>query len=480
MKLTLAEYISGIQNKNFSAIQVVSHYLQKAKENNSKTNAYISFADNYIKENLSSLEQKFLAWAPIAVKDLILTKWVKTTFASKMGENFVAPYSATCFARLEEAGACLVGKTNLDEFAMGGSNETSAFWPVVNPLGENRIPWWSSGWSAVAVADDTCVAALATDTWWSVRQPAFMCGVVWLKPTYGRISRYWVQSMASSFDQVWTLTKTVADAVTLLSIMAGEDEHDLTTAARGQEQTNLDKQARQEAIAKGSFVGKKIGYLKEFFDEWLDPLIADNTKRVLQEAEKAGATIVPIDFPLLKYCIATYYILMPAEVSTNLARFDWVRFWLQDDTADFDTIAEYYASVRERGFWKEVKRRILIWSYVLSAGFYDAYYRKAQQVRNKIQQEFKKIFASVDCIVGPTSPDLAWKIWERVDDPLKMYLADIYTVPANLWWFPAMHIPTGMVEKDGESFAVGVQVMADQRREDVIFDLWQAIENLKK
>lgn len=475
MNLTIASYLEKIATWEYNAEQVLAHYLEKAKANNTKTNAYISFADEYIQNNFSALTEKPLAWAPIAVKDLILTKWVKTTFGSNMGKDFVAPYSATCFQRLEEAGWCLIGKTNLDEFAMGWSNETSAFGPVINPLGNNRIPGWSSGWSAAAVADDTCIGALGTDTWWSVRLPAFMCGIVWLKPTYGRVSRYGVQAMASSFDQVGVMTKTVEDAVILLDVISWKDEHDATTLDR-----DTDKAGRKTALQNSTFAGKKIGFLKEFFDEWIDPIIAQHTKDILAEAEKQWATVVPLDFPLLKYMVAVYYVLMPAEASTNLARFDWMRFWQQDDTSAYDTIQDYYATVREHWFGTEVKRRILLWTHVLSAGFYDAYYRKAQQVRAKMLHEFKKIFAQVDCILGPTSPDLAWKIWEKINDPLKMYLADIYTIPANIGGFPAMSVPTTKIEKDGEPFALWVQIMADQYREDILFDVGTAIEKLKK
>ena len=302
-----------------------------------------------------------------------------------------------------------------------------------------------------------------------------MCGIVGLKPTYGRVSRYGVQAMASSFDQVGVMTKTVEDAATLLEIIAWKDERDATTLDR-----DIDKAWRKKALENGTFAGKKIGFLKEFFDEWIDPIIAQHTKDILSQPEKQWATIVPLDFPLLKYMVAVYYVLMPAEASTNLARFDWIRFGQQDDTSAYETLQEYYANVRDQWFGTEVKRRILLGTYVLSSWFYDAYYRKAQQVRAKMLQEFKKIFAQVDCILGPTSPDLAWKIGEKINDPLKMYLADIYTIPANIGGFPAMSVPTTKIEKDGEPFALGVQIMADQCREDILFDVGRAIEKLQK
>lgn len=473
MSLTLKQYIEKVQTKELDPSSVVLTYLEKAKKENAICNAFISFADEYIQNNIASLSQKSLHGAPIAVKDLILTSWVPTTFGSAIAKDFVPPYSATCFKKLEEAGWCLLWKTNLDEFAMWWSNENSAFWPVVNPYGANRISGWSSWWSAAAVAADLCIAALGTDTWWSVRQPAFMCGIVGLKPTYWRISRYWVQAMASSFDQVWVMTKTVEDAAILLDVISWHDEHDATSVEKNDHASWFD------ALQHMNLAWKKIWYCKQFFSEGIDPLIADNTKKVLAFAKKQWADIIELDFPLLQYMVAVYYILMPAEVSTNLARFDGIRFWLQDDTSTYASIKDYYASIRDKWFGTEVKRRILMWSYVLSAWFYDAYYRKAQKVRAKMQQTMNSLFDTVDVIIGPTSPELAWKIWERTNDPLKNYLADIYTIPANIGWFPAMNVPTWFVEKDGETFAVWVQLMAPHWREDVLFGIGKCIEWFK-
>ena len=474
MSLTLKEYIEQVDAWTIQPAAVVSAYIEKAKVANATTNAYLTFANEYVENNLASLQSKDLRGAPIAVKDNILTAWVRTTFASNIAKDFIPSYSATCFTNLENAWWCLIAKANMDEFAMGWGNENSAFWPVVNPYGNNRIPWGTSGWSAAAVAADMCLAAIGSDTWWSVRQPAFMCGVVGLKPTYGRVSRYGVQSMASSFDQVWVITKTVYDSVLMLQAVAWQDIHDATSVQRN------DSASRMEAVRNAKLQWKRIWYFKQFFDEGIDPIIADNTKGVLARAKSQWADIVELDFPLLKYMVAVYYILMPAEVSTNLARFDWLRFGLQDDTSTFASIKDYYATIRDRWFWTEAKRRILMWSYVLSAWFYEAYYRKAQLVRAKMQQTMNSLFHDVDIILWPTSPELAWKIWERVNDPLKNYLADIYTIPANIWWYPAINIPTGLVQKDGEQFAVGVQLMATHWREDLLFDIGQCIENMPK
>lgn len=474
MSLTLKSYIEQVEAWVLQPEVVVSWYVAKAKEQNGKYNIYLNFADEYIKNNLQKLQSWSLKWAPIAVKDLILTKWVTTTFGSKIASWFVPPYSATCFEKLEQAGWCMIWKANLDEFAMGWSNENSGYWPVINPYGNNRVSGWSSGWSAAAVAADLCIAAIGTDTWWSVRQPAFMCWIVWLKPTYGRVSRYGVSAMASSFDQVWVMTKTVYDAALMLQAISWQDKHDATSIEKNDSKTWFD------ALQQPTLKWKKIWYCKQFFGEWIDPLIEENTKKILEQARSLWAEIVELDFPLLKYMVAVYYILMPAEVSTNLARFDWIRFGLQDDTSTFASIKEYYATVRDRWFGTEVKRRILMWSYVLSAWFYEAYYRKAQMVRAKMQQTMNSLFDKVDVILWPTSPELARKIWERTNDPLKNYLADIYTIPANIGWYPAMNVPSWFVEKDWEQFAVGIQLMAPHWKEDSLFEIGQCIENMQQ
>ncbi len=470
MNLTLSTYLENIATGKTTAHEVMAYYVDKAKQENSKYNAYLTFADTYIQDNLDTLAKWPLAGAPIAIKDLICTQWVRTTFASHIAENFVPSYSATCFKLLEEAGGCLIGKVNCDEFAMGWSNENSAYGPVVNPYGDNRISGGSSGWSAAAVAADLCIAAIGTDTGWSVRQPAAMCGVVWLKPTYGRVSRYGVQAMASSFDQVGVITKTVEDAAILLKAISWHDTKDSTSVERH------DTDTRQNALRNSSLKWKKIWYFTQFFDEGIDPIIAAQTKQVLARAEAQWATVIPMDFPLLKYMVAVYYVLMPAEVSTNIARFDGIRYGLQDDTSTYSSIKEYYDTIRDKGFGTEVKRRILTWSFVLSAWFYDAYYRKAQIVRAKMQQAMSKIFDDVDVILWPTTPEFAWKIWERTNDPLKNYLADIYTIPANIWGYPAMNVPIGFTQIDNETFASGIQLMANHWREDTLFDIGQAIE----
>jgi len=361
----------------------------------------------------------------------------------------------------------MLGKTNMDEFAMGSSNENSCFWPVKNPHDVNRVSGWSSGGSAVAVAADLCLAALWTDTWGSVRLPAALCGVVWTKATYGRVSRYGVQAMSSSLDHIWTLTKTVEDAVLLMSTLSGQDPKDATTIPF----TSQEAQDRKAALQWKDLRNRRIAVPKQFFDEGLDEEVKQICLSTIQQLEEQGAIVEWIDLSLVTSGIPVYYILSPAEVSTNMARFDGVRFGLQDETVDKDSIYAYYTSIRSEGFGEEVKRRILIGSYVLSAWFYDAYYRKALAVRAQMKREFAKLFGSYDAIVWPTSPEVARKIGEKIDDPVKMYLADIYTVLANIVWNPAISVPIWFIKKEGKQLPVGFQVMTKQRDEATMFGI---------
>lgn len=464
MSLTLKQYIEGVENGTLDAKSVISEYMKKAENHLGKgTNALLTMADDYIEDHLDEAVTKKLHGAPLIVKDNILIKDIRTTCGSKMLENYKAPYTATCRQKLEANGALVIGKSNMDEFAIGSSNEYSAYWPAINIYGNNKITWGTSWGSAVAVAADLCIAALGTDTGGSVRQPAFMCNIVGLKPTYGRVSRYGVQAQASSFDQVGVLTKTVEDAAILLDQIAGWDINDSTSVAKD------DHSSRFDALQKKDLKGVKIAVLNEFFAEGVDPLIEQQTRAMIAKAESLWATVEYMDFPLLKYIVPTYYILTPAEVSTNLARFDGIRYGLQDDPSSFGAIHDYYSDIRDRWFGPEVKRRILVGTYVLSAGYYDAYYRRAQQVRKKIKMAFDELFTTYDVVLWPTSPELAWTINERIDDPIKNYLADIYTIPASLGGYPAMNIPSWFVEKDGEQFSTWVQLMAQQWREDTLF-----------
>ncbi len=386
-----------------------------------------------------------LAGVPIAVKDVFTTKGIRTTAASKILENFIAPYDATVVARLEEAGAIILGKTNCDEFAMGSSNENSGFHPVRNPRDHSRVPGGSSGGSAAAVAAGMAVASIGSDTGGSIRQPAAFCGVVGLMPTYGRVSRYGLIAFASSLDHPGPFGKTVKDTALLLQVLAGRDPMDSTTA---------DVPVPDYSAQVGQPVtGLKIGVPAEYFGEGLDPEVRAAVEHGIQELAKAGAEIVPISLPHTAYAIPTYYVIATAEASSNLARYDGVRYGLRTDGK---TLAEMYRRTRDAGFGAEVKRRIMLGTYVLSAGYYDAYYLKAQRVRSLLARDFDAAFVKVDAIVTPTTPTPAFKLGEKTDDPLAMYLADIFTVTADLVGIPGISIPCG---KSKEGLPIGMQIL---------------------
>lgn len=474
MNLTLKQYLNKIENWELKIENVVESYLNKAKQENPNLNAYLRFHEDYIEKNINDFKNRPLKAAPIAIKDIILTKWYVSSCASKMLEDYVPPYSATCFQNLENAWWLMIGKANMDEFAMGWSGEKSAFGPTKNPHGTNRISGWSSSGSAAAVAADLCIAALWTDTWWSIRQPASLCWVVWIKPTYGRVSRFGVQAMASSLDQVWVFAKTVEDSKIMLQSISWHDDNDATSIKID------DYKKWDESLETKDLKNFKIAVPKQYFEEWID----ENVKKVILESiEKAKslwAQVDWIDMPILKYALAVYYIVVPAEVSTNLSRFDGIRFGYQEDTFDYDKIYDYYANIRAKGFGDEAKRRIMIWTYVLSAWYYDAYYVRAQKVRKKIKMEFDRVFADYDLIIWPVSPTVAWKIWQIIDDPIKDYLADIYTISVNLAWLPGMSLPVGFAEDQGENMPVWLHIVANQWNEDKIFAFANVMEkNLK-
>ncbi len=469
MSLTLKKYIKSIENWELKVESIVSEYLDKANSNIGKNeNAFVRIHRDYVKNNLDKIKNFKLKWAPIGLKDNIMTKWYISSCGSKMLENYVAPYSATCFENMEKNGWFLMWKTNMDEFAMWGSTETSYFWPTYNCFWKNRIPWWSSGGSAVAVAKDLCIAALGTDTWGSVRQPAAMCGVVWLKPTYGRVSRYGVQSMASSLDQVWTLTKTVEDAEILLKAIMWFDKKDSQSDKRADEIIKSNKKINEY----------KIALPKQVLWEWLDSKIKERILDVVSKLREKWVQIDDVDLPVLDYGISIYYTLMPAEVSTNLVRFDGIRFGLQENTLDHSNIHEYYQKIRSEWFGEEAKRRILLGTFSLSSANYEWYYLRAIKVRQKMIQDMENIFEKYDLILSPTTPEVAWKIWEKINDPLKMYLADMYTVPANLAWLPAISVPVGTVEDNGEQMPVWLHLMANKWKEDDLFVVGGEIEKI--
>ena len=475
MNLTLKQYIEKIQNWEKPS-EIIKNYIEKAK--NDKFNAYVRINENteeVLKNewiNFQDLDEYLsstaLKWAPIAVKDNFLTKWFITSASSKMLENYVSSYSSTVYKNMVKAWGVMIWKTNMDEFAMGSSTETSYFWPTKNPHDTNKIPGGSSGGSAAAVAADLAIAALWTDTGGSIRQPASLCWVVGFKPTYGTNSRYGIIAMASSLDQAGTFTKTVEDAVILSKYLAWYDENDATSIKR-EDIENWDK-----ALEKKDLNWLKVALPKEFLGEWIQQSVKEKILEAVEKIKQLWATVEEVEMPLLKHALEAYYIIMPAEVSTNLARFDGIKYWYWENTFDFKNIYEYYASVRAKWFGKEAKRRILLWTYVLSAGAYEKYYGQAQKVRRLIKQEYDRIFKDYDLIIWPTSPTTAWDLWAKTEDPLAMYLADIYTVPVNLAWLPAMSLPIG--NASDTNLPVGLHIIADQFKEEKIFHLANVLE----
>jgi aspartyl-tRNA(Asn)/glutamyl-tRNA(Gln) amidotransferase subunit A len=403
-----------------------------------------------------------LAGIPLAVKDNICTEGVKTTCASKILDNFTPPYESTVTKNLKKQGYVLIGKTNLDEFAMGSSTENSAFAHTRNPWDITRVPGGSSGGSAAAVAADMCVAALGSDTGGSIRQPASFCGVVGLKPTYGRVSRYGLVAFASSLDQVGPITKNVKDSAILLNIISGHDPYDSTSA-------DVAVPDFTAAIGQG-IKGLKLGVPKEYFIEGMNKEVEEAVKQAIRKLESLGAVPVPISLPHTEYAVAAYYILATSEASSNLARYDGVKYGLRVEGKD---LLDMYMSTREAGFGAEVKRRIILGTYALSSGYYDAYYKKAQQVRTLIKRDFEKAFEAVDAIVTPTAPNPAFKIGEKSDDPLQMYLADIFTISVNLAGVPGISVPCGFTS---QSLPVGLQIIGKHFDEEAVLKIAYAYE----
>jgi aspartyl-tRNA(Asn)/glutamyl-tRNA(Gln) amidotransferase subunit A len=403
-----------------------------------------------------------LAGVPIAIKDVILTRGLRTTCGSRMLETYVPPYDATAVIRIEQAGGVIIGKTNCDEFAMGSSNENSAFGPVRNPVAPDRVPGGSSGGSAAVVAQGTAVLSLGSDTGGSIRQPASFCGVTGVTPTYGRVSRYGLTAFASSLDHIGPFSRTVRDSARLLQVMAGRDELDSTSA--------FAPVTDYAAALNGNIRGMKVGVPKEFFDG-----LASDTGDVIQAAiqtlQKLGCEVREIRLPHTAYAVGCYYIICTAEASSNLARYDGVRYTRRSEAAG--TLQEMYRKTRDEGFGAECKRRIMLGTYVLSAGYYDAYYLKAQKVRALVARDYAQAFEQVDAIVGPVSPFPAFKLGEKIDDPTAMYLSDIYTVTGSLAGIPCMSVPAG---KTAEGLPVGLQILANHFNETTMFRVADAFE----
>jgi aspartyl-tRNA(Asn)/glutamyl-tRNA(Gln) amidotransferase subunit A len=404
-----------------------------------------------------------LAGIPIGIKDNLCTQGIVTTCGSKILEGFVPPYESTVTGKLAQIGAVMVGKTNLDEFAMGSSTENSAYQVTANPWDLARVPGGSSGGSAAAVSAGECVVALGSDTGGSIRQPASFCGVVGLKPTYGLVSRYGLVAYASSLDQIGPFATSVEDAAILLGAIAGHDPQD---------STSLDVQIpdyTQSLIP--DLKGKKIGIIQETFGEGLDPIVAQTVQQAIQQLKDLGAEIQEISCPRFRYGLPTYYIIAPSEASANLARYDGVKYGLR--AKDADNLLSMYAKTRAEGFGAEVKRRIMIGTYVLSAGYYDAYYLKAQKVRTLIKQDFEAAFEQVDVLVSPTCPTTAFKAGEKTADPLSMYLSDLMTIPVNLAGLPGLSLPCGF---DPQGLPIGLQMIGNVLREDQLFQAAYAYE----
>lgn len=452
-----------------SCEQLVRNYLERIS-NLQRLNAFLAvFGDEAI-ERARLIDHKLatgtagpLAGMIVAVKDVICIRGKRVTCGSRMLEDFESPYDATAIQRLLAADAIVIGKTNMDEFAMGSSNENSAFGPVLNPIDEARVPGGSSGGSAVAVAAGLATASLGSDTGGSVRQPAAFTGVVGLKPTYGRVSRYGLVAFASSFDQIGLFTRTVRDAAQLLGSIAGHDPSDSTSA---------DVPVPDYTASLSNDVrGVRIGLPKEYFTDALDPEIRNAILDKVEFLRESGAVVSEISLPHTEYTIAAYYVLTTAEASSNLARYDGARYGRRaKPTKD---LAGMYTRSRSEGFGKEVKRRIMLGTYVLSAGYYDAYYRKAQKVRRLIKEDFDNAFKKVDCIITPTSPTTAFRLEEKIDDPLTMYLSDVYTVSANLAGIPGINIPCG---SDKNGLPIGLQILGRQFGEEIILRVGDLIE----
>ena len=428
--LTIVQAREGLSKGDFTAKELAEHYHTKITQKNPELNAYLTIFD----PSETEMKEGSLVGIPAAIKDNMLIEGTRTTAASKILDNYIAAYDATAIKKLRSAGAVFLGKTNLDEFAMGTSTENSAYGPTKNPLDTSRVPGGSSGGSAAAVAGDLCVFALGSDTGGSVRQPAAMCGIVGMKPTYGRVSRHGLIAMASSFDQIGPLTKTVEDAAIVLNVLCGHDIFDSTT---------VDREIPDfTAKLNDSIKGLTVGVPKEFFGEGLAPEVAERVKESIEKLRELGCTIKEITLPNFEYSLAAYYIAVPSEVSANLSRFDGVRYGYS--AKDGENLIDTYFKSRTEGLGAEPKRRIMLGAYALSSGYYDAYYLKAQKVRALIKKDFDDAFKEVDVIVGPTAPNTAFKIGEKVSDPLALYLEDIYTVPLNLAGLPGISIPCGL------------------------------------
>ncbi|MGH9339181.1 MAG: Asp-tRNA(Asn)/Glu-tRNA(Gln) amidotransferase subunit GatA [Acidobacteriota bacterium] len=471
-KLAISELNEAIRRRELSCREITEAFLQRIQAFDSGTKAFLTVEkENALREaeevdrglQSGELEIGPLTGIPIAIKDVIATQGLRTTCASRILENFIPPYDATVVARLKRTGAVILGKTNCDEFAMGSSTENSAFFPSRNPWDLARVPGGSSGGSAASVAAMEAPGALGTDTGGSVRQPAAFCGIVGLKPTYGRVSRYGLVAFASSLDQIGPMAQTTRDAAAILQVIAGPDPKDSTCSSRPVE--NYLAQLGQDIR------GLKIGIPREWFEFGLDPGIEQTVRSAIKTLAGLGCSVTEVTLPHTQYAIATYYIIAPAEASSNLARYDGVKYGRRNGAnGDLETL---YQRTRSAGFGEEVKRRIMIGTYVLSSGYYDAYYLKASKVRKLLAEDYAKAFQQVDILAGPTTPWLPFKLGEKIADPLEMYLADIYTATGNLAGIPGLSMPCGFTDS---GLPVGLQLQASHFEEGKLLRLAHALE----
>ncbi|QMS88131.1 Asp-tRNA(Asn)/Glu-tRNA(Gln) amidotransferase subunit GatA [Nostoc edaphicum CCNP1411] len=471
---SIRELHQQLVKKERSAVEITQEALDRIQALEPKLHSFLCVTAERALEQAGAVDAKIaageeiglLAGIPVGIKDNMCTKGVPTTCASRILENFVPPYESTATQKLADAGAVMVGKTNLDEFAMGSSTENSAYQVTSNPWDLSRIPGGSSGGSAAAVSAQECVVALGSDTGGSIRQPASFCGVVGMKPTYGLVSRYGLVAYASSLDQIGPFANTVEDAAILLSAIAGHDPKDSTSLKVAI--PNYAASLKPDFKPRGQL---RIGIIKETFGEGLDAVVEQAVTKAVDQLQSLGAEIHIISCPRFRYGLPTYYIIAPSEASANLARYDGVKYGYR--APDADNLLSMYTRTRAAGFGTEVKRRIMIGTYALSAGYYDAYYLKAQKVRTLIKQDFEKAFGAVDVLVCPTSPTTAFKAGEKTTDPLSMYLTDLMTIPVNLAGLPSLSLPCGF---DDHGLPIGLQLIGNVLREDLLFQVAYAYE----
>ncbi|MBD3330187.1 Asp-tRNA(Asn)/Glu-tRNA(Gln) amidotransferase subunit GatA [Candidatus Peregrinibacteria bacterium] len=474
-KLTIREAMSGLRAKKFSSEELTLACLKAIEERDSEINAFITVDGEGAVKSARGIDKRLaageelhdLAGIPVAVKDIFNTMGVRSTCASPILRDFVPPYDATVIELLKQKGMVMIGKTNMDEFACGASTEHSCFGVTRNPHNTERVSGGSSGGSAAALAANMSIYSLGTDTGGSIRQPASFCGVHGLKVTYGRVSRSGVTSLASSWDTIGPFARNTEDIATILQVLAGKDRRDLTTSPK--EVPNYADFLSQD------IKGMTIGLPKEYFGEGVDTEVSEAIKNKVSQLEKSGLNVKEVTLPYTKYAVSVYYITMPAELSANLERFDAIRYGKKPEDTPHNMI-EYYFNARGEGFGDEIKRRIMIGTYALSAGYYDAYYKRAMKVRTRIIEDFKKVFEDVDVLVAPVSPFVAFKVGEMVNDPLAMYMSDALTIPASAAGIPALSVP---VASNNEGMPIGMQIIAPQFEEGRCLKLGHALDNLK-